>query len=182
MKPYIKILAIGIVTLIAGYILATPREIQDKPEPEPPLPKVLEPIQVEPIPPVPPVPKPAPLPKKKEPVPDGAICVEDCPLIEVEGEVRAYFKDEPVLIAIAECESKFRHWERQGVVLKNNQGSSATGVMQILESVHKEPANVLGYDIEDLHGNMAYARHLYEQQGTTPWNASIHCWSDLARL
>lgn len=179
MKPYIKIPAIVLVTAIAGYILATPREIQDKPEPEPPLLKVLEPIATTTIEFIEkPVPKPLPLPKKKEPVPPGAICVEDCPLIEVEGEVRAYFKDEPILVEIARCESEFRHWEAPGVVLKNNQGSSATGVMQIMASVHEKDANVLGYDLEDLHGNMAYAKWLYEKQGTKPWEASRYCWGE----
>lgn len=167
------------VTLAIGYILATPREIQDKPAPEPPLLEVLEPFATTTIEFIEaPVPEPLPLPKIKEPVPDGAVCVEDCPLIEVEGEVREYFEDEPVMAEIARCESHFQHWEAPGVVLKNKEGSSATGVFQIMASVHAPEANVLGYDLEDLHGNMAYARHLYEQQGTAPWNASRYCWDD----
>lgn len=117
-----------------------------------------------------------------EPIPEGAVCTTDCPLIEVRGEVEQYFADVPVLAEIARCESEYRHWDVDGSVLKNKQGSSATGVMQIMASVHEKTANVLGYDLEDLHGNMAYARHLYEEQGTTPWNASIYCWSGLARL
>jgi len=33
------------------------------------------------------------------------------------------------------------------------------------------------YKATDIHGNMAYARHLYETQGTRPWNASAPCWA-----
>ena len=117
-------------------------------------------------------------------LPAGVNCLEDCPLIvpepvpagEVEPQVRAFFKDVPVLIAIAECESNFRQHKYRGQVLKNEQGSSATGVMQIMASYHKERAENLGYDIYTTEGNLAYAYQLYREKGTQPWNASRHCW------
>ncbi len=127
------------------------------------------------------IPEPLPLPKKLEP-PPGAYCLDDCPLIEVlndnvEPFVRSFFKDEPVMIAIAECESTFTHWDPQtGEVLKNRQGSSATGVMQLMASYHAEPAARMGIDITELEGNLEYADYLYESQGTKPWQASRTCW------
>lgn len=167
-----------LVTAIAGYILVTPPA---QPEPEPPLPMAPLPHyeRVEPLPELK-LEKPLEPKLKEEPLPPGVKCLDDCPLIEK--EVREFYADVPVLAEIARCESHFRHYDENGEVLRNKQGSSATGVMQIMASVHGKEANVLGYDLEDLTGNMAYARHLYETQGTTPWNASIYCWSGLARL
>lgn len=93
----------------------------------------------------------------------------------VEGYVREYFADIPELIAIAGCESHFRQFDKNGKVLKNG-GSTAIGVMQIMSSIHAEPAKKLGLDITTTEGNVAYARHLYEEKGLKPWNASKKCW------
>ncbi len=92
-----------------------------------------------------------------------------------EQEVRKTFASHPVLISIAKCESGMRHFDDKGRVLKNP-ASSATGVMQIMSSVHRRPAARLGFDIHKLEGNLAYARHLYRTEGTKPWKASRHCW------
>jgi hypothetical protein len=94
----------------------------------------------------------------------------------VESYVRQYFADIPQLIAVAECESQFRQFDKDGKVLKNP-GSTAIGAMQIMASLHQEPAKKLGLDVTTVEGNLGYARHLYERQGTKPWNASKKCWS-----
>lgn len=94
----------------------------------------------------------------------------------VENTVRAYYADVPILIAIAACESNFRQHNSNGKPLYNAGGSSAIGVMQIMSSVHRKSANQLGLDITTTEGNLMYARHLYEEEGTRPWNASRHCW------
>jgi hypothetical protein len=94
----------------------------------------------------------------------------------VEEYVRDYFVDEPVMIAIASCESQFRHSDKDGKILKNPK-SSAVGVFQIMSSIHASNANKnLGLDISTIEGNAAYARHLYEKSGTKPWKASQGCW------
>jgi len=90
--------------------------------------------------------------------------------------VREYFKDIPVMIQIARCESHFRHTLADGSVLQGRVDSADTGVMQINKRYHLSTANKLGLDITKLEGNMAYARHLYEKQGTQPWRASAACW------
>jgi len=94
----------------------------------------------------------------------------------VEQTVRAKFANAKVLIQVARCESRFRHYDSRGRVLRNAQGSSAVGVMQIMSSVHKRTAEKLGYDIYTLDGNLGYALYLYKHQGTAPWNESKHCW------
>jgi hypothetical protein len=95
----------------------------------------------------------------------------------VEQYVREYFKDAPVMAEIARCESRFRQYDSAGRVLRNEQGSSAMGVFQIMASIHAASAKKnLGFDIYTLEGNAAYARYLYERSGTRDWNASKACW------
>jgi len=94
----------------------------------------------------------------------------------VEEYVREYFKDAPVMIDIARCESRFRQLDSAGKVLKNPT-STAMGTFQIMASLHAKPAqDNLGLNIYTLQGNAAYARYLYERNGTRDWNASKHCW------
>ena len=97
--------------------------------------------------------------------------------IDTETAVRSYFSDIPVMIQIARCESTFRHTLSDGTVLKGRVDSADTGVMQINTRYHGETAEELGLDLNNLYDNMAYARDLYERQGTQPWSASAPCWS-----
>lgn len=95
----------------------------------------------------------------------------------VEQYIRSYFADEPVMAEIAKCESQFRQFGKDGKVIKNP-GSTAVGVFQIMASIHDEFADdKLGLDIYSLQGNAAYARYIYDRQGTKPWDASKACWS-----
>ena len=96
-------------------------------------------------------------------------------MMSTEQYVRQYFSDIPIMIQIAKCESTYKHLDKEGNVIKNK-NSSATGVMQIMESLHSEDAEELGLDIHTIKGNTAYARELYEKQGTKPWNSSKSCW------
>ncbi len=99
--------------------------------------------------------------------------------------VLAYFHDIPVLADIAGAESGFRQYNNGSpdrscsTVLrnKNTNGTEDMGVMQINE-VHWGKAKELGHDLCLLKGNMAFARHLYEQDGTQPWEASSPVWRD----
>jgi len=94
----------------------------------------------------------------------------------VQEYVADYFADEPVMIAIAGCESEFRQYDSDGSVLKNTQ-SSAIGLFQIMSSIHTKRAANLGIDIYTMQGNAAYAKYLYDNNGTDPWLASKWCWS-----
>ncbi|MEX0931374.1 MAG: hypothetical protein WDZ88_01345 [Candidatus Paceibacterota bacterium] len=86
------------------------------------------------------------------------------------------FKDVPSMIAVARCESSFRHYNPDGTVLRGRVDSRDIGLMQINEFYHGEKASELGIDIMSLEGNMKYARYLYENQGLSPWGASKMCW------
>ncbi len=97
--------------------------------------------------------------------------------MNTESIVRSYFKDIPVMIEIARCESTFQHTLADGSVITGRVDGADTGVMQINKRYHQQAATAMGLNLEDIYHNMAYARHLYETQGTTPWNASAPCWS-----
>ena len=81
------------------------------------------------------------------------------------------------MIQVARCESTFRHTLADGSVLQGRVDPADTGVMQINKRYHEKTAIKLGYNLDDIYGNLAYARHLYEKQGTQPWSASSPCWS-----
>lgn len=98
----------------------------------------------------------------------------------VQQYVQTYFADEPVMIAIAGCESHDRQYDADGNVLKNPR-SSAVGVFQIMASIHATSADDnFGLNINTLQGNAAYARYLYDKEGTAPWNNSKSCWGGSA--
>lgn len=93
-----------------------------------------------------------------------------------EAAVRTYFADIPVMIEVARCESTFRHVLTDGSILQGRVDPADTGVMQINRRYHEATATAMALDLDDLQDNMAYARHLYEAQGTQPWSASMPCW------
>ncbi len=100
----------------------------------------------------------------------------DSELVNVENLVRTYFADIPIMVQVARCESTFRHTLKDGSVLHGMVDPADTGVMQINKRYHESAATALGLDLNDIYDNMTYARHLYEVQGTQPWNASAPCW------
>ena len=94
----------------------------------------------------------------------------------VEEYVRTYFFDLPIMAEIASCESRFRHFDSWGDILRGEENPYDVGVMQINEHFHLNTAKALGHNLYSLDGNLVYARYLYEKEGTTPWEASTLCW------
>lgn len=90
--------------------------------------------------------------------------------------VRTYFADTPILADIAWCESRMRHLDKDGTILRGMVDSDDIGVMQINTRYHQKTADELGIDLYSLSGNLAYAEYLYEKQGVKPWMASSPCW------
>lgn len=102
---------------------------------------------------------------------------EDATTATTEEQVRAYFSETPILAEVARCESEFRQFDANGQVLRGTVNAQDVGVMQINEHYHLATAQKLGLNIHTLEGNMAYAKYLYDTQGTRPWNYSSACWS-----
>lgn len=116
-------------------------------------------------------------------VPDTKV-VAQMPVAQNIGEyteqyVRDEFADVPVMIEIALCESRFNQFDKNRNVLMNHEGSSAKGIFQIMASIHEKGAAKMGMDINTIEGNVAYARYLFDTQGTKPWEADLkskRCW------
>ncbi len=109
-----------------------------------------------------------------------ALSHEKIAVDQTESIVRSYFADIPIMIEVARCESTFTHTLADGSVLKGRVDNDDTGVMQINKRYHQETALAMDLDVYDIYDNMAYARYLYERQGTQPWSASMPCWGQLA--
>lgn len=91
--------------------------------------------------------------------------------------MRNYFKDIPIMAEVAWCESRFQHTDpHSGGVKRGHMNPSDLGVMQINEYYHGATAHKLELDLTKLEDNLAYARYLYEREGTRPWSASQFCW------
>src|SRR3989344_5978567 len=99
----------------------------------------------------------------------------------VEEAVRAYFPHVPVMAEIARCESMFRQFDSSGTPLPGGTGGNMIGVFQVNAPVHAAYARELGMDIYTLEGNFAYAKYLYENEGTRPWRSSSKCWGSAAK-
>ncbi len=97
-------------------------------------------------------------------------------MVSTEEYVRKYFSDVPIMIQIARCESTFRQLDKDGEIHRGVKNDADVGVMQINEFYHLDQSRKKDYDIYTLEGNTAYARDLYERQGTQPWSASKACW------
>lgn len=95
----------------------------------------------------------------------------------VAAAVQSYFSDIPIMISIAKCESGPRQFKSDGTPLLGGTGTMV-GIFQLDETIHSAPAMALGYDINTIAGNMAYARYLYGVEGTEPWISSFGCWGN----
>ena len=92
--------------------------------------------------------------------------------------LREEFGDkDAILVDIARCESNFHQFDTEGNIIRGVVNSGDIGVMQINEKYHLETAKKLGMDLYTVPGNVAYAKYLYEHQGTAPWNSSAKCWA-----
>jgi hypothetical protein len=100
----------------------------------------------------------------------------------LEALLRKEFVNEPILVDIARCESNYHQFDANGNVVHGRVDKADIGVMQINERYQGDSAKKLGFDLYTVEGNIAYAKHLYQEQGTKPWSASQPCWGgDLAR-
>lgn len=87
-------------------------------------------------------------------------------------EVKALIKkiwrrDAAIGLEIARCESGYRH----DAFHNNNNDTQDQGVFQV-NTTHKMP------DMFNATANIAFAKVLFEEQGTSPWNSSKSCWEN----
>jgi len=85
----------------------------------------------------------------------------------VQEEIVRVFGENTIMLKVAKCESGFNPKAK-------NPKSSATGVFQIMSSVHGiSPRFLTDYKV-----NIAAAHKLYLEQNLMPWEASRNCWSN----
>jgi Putative peptidoglycan binding domain len=94
--------------------------------------------------------------------------------------VRVFFAEAPIMVEVARCESTLRQYDESGETLRGGYNGKMIGLFQINETFHRDEARARGYNIDTLVGNMGYARELYREQGTAPWEPSAHCWASAA--
>ncbi len=97
-------------------------------------------------------------------------------MMSTEKYVRQYFANAPIMIQVARCESHFRQLDSDGEIHRGVVNNADVCVMQINEFYHLDQAQKKNYNIYTLEGNVAYARDLYEREGTQPWSSSKPCW------
>ena len=95
----------------------------------------------------------------------------------VEQYVREYFAEVPIMAEVARCESRFKQFDNDGSIHRGVVNRLDLGVMQVNEYYHGKTADKLGLDLYTIEGNIAYAKYLYEKEGTRPWMSSSPCWS-----
>jgi len=96
----------------------------------------------------------------------------------LETYVKEYFAKTPILAEIARCESEYKQTGTNGKIIRGKVNPADVGVMQINEYYHIKPSKALGHDLHTLEGNLEYAKWLYDEFGTSPWNASKACWGN----
>ena len=75
--------------------------------------------------------------------------------------VEVYFKNAPIMILVAECESGMRHYDSNGKVLVGYVDRADKGLFQINTRYHLKKSKELGYDIFTPMGNIKYADYLF---------------------
>ena len=88
----------------------------------------------------------------------------------------AFGEHAEVMKKIAYCESGMRQHKDNGEPLISPTNDS--GIFQINNFAHSKKVKELGLDVinsED--DNIAYAKFLFERNGTRDWYMSKHCWS-----
>lgn len=82
-----------------------------------------------------------------------------------------------VLENIAWCESRNRHYDKNGKVLRGEKNPYDIGKYQINVLYWGNEAKKLGIDLHTEEGNEAMALAIYQKYGTAPWKWSKSCWS-----
>ncbi len=99
----------------------------------------------------------------------------------IKEKIKEHFpRDYPVMIAIADCESRgLIHWRADGSLLPNSEGaSSAAGVFQVTLDGHSKSIARHGLDMQNVDEYMTFVKVLVNgRPNYADWNASKDCWA-----
>jgi hypothetical protein len=96
-------------------------------------------------------------------------------------KIKRVFYDAPHMLYVANCESTGLIHREKGNLIKNQSGSSAQGVFQVLMRIHRPEMHKMGLNPNDTEDYLAYVRHLYDTSGLRPWTESKKCWQKQIR-
>ena len=94
----------------------------------------------------------------------------------IRSKVEQTFGTSSPMVRVAFCESGYRQY-KDGEVLRGVVNPKDVGLLQINEYYHLETSKRLGLNIHTIDGNLAYAKYLFDKNGTRDWNASKPCWN-----
>jgi len=89
----------------------------------------------------------------------------------------AFFRQNPIMLKVAACESSLRHFDWNGQVVIGGV-TPDVGVFQI-NPVHEHELRTYRLDPRDFSHNVAFAHYLYQRDGLRPWNSSRNCWETI---
>jgi hypothetical protein len=93
----------------------------------------------------------------------------------------SFFKNDPVMVKVAACESSFWHTLPDGKLHVSGDGKDV-GQYQLRLPVHGDELSRYGLNPADFAHNVAFATHLYRRDGLRHWNSSRSCWETLQFL
>ncbi len=111
--------------------------------------------------------------EEKEEIIEEKVIIEPLNVNEL---ISQEFGTSSVMHRIAQCESGKRQFQANGEVLRGRVNNKDVGIFQINEYYHLLESKNLGFDINTTEGNIGYAKHLFETNGTRPWIWSEPCW------
>lgn len=94
------------------------------------------------------------------------------PVLTIEERIKQELGDE--FVRIASCESTLKQFNDDGTVLISH--TNDKGLFQV-NHIHWNDAIRLGIDLDTIDGQIAYAKHLKEKNGTKDWFMSKKCWN-----
>jgi hypothetical protein len=94
----------------------------------------------------------------------------------VRSRLMKVFRENPVMVRIAYCESSWRHHAEDGKVLVGEK-TPDVGVFQINLPANGEKLRKLGLDPHSFEDNVRYAQYLLETRGLRDWKSSMDCWA-----
>lgn len=114
-----------------------------------------------------------PLPPRRTPVPSADPAPDKQRVIDLIRATSERYGIQPELpLAIARCESGYN-------ANAKNRSSTASGVFQYLAGTWANtPEGKAGKSVFDVEANIEAAVRHIAKKGTSPWNASKHCWAN----
>lgn len=82
------------------------------------------------------------------------------------------------MVTVAQCESGFIQFNKDGSVFRGVKNPKDVGIFQINEPSWLKKSIELGYNIYTIEGNIQMARWIHDNAGISQWRYSSGCWGN----